>query len=376
MDQEGDKIQASVLNKSLFKHYDKDPIEGHCYFMANLEVIPNAKDYKVADHTFKLIFNSATYIKEETATIAQTGFSFLPIEEILTQTSENHTRNLFDVIGFLMSIGPLEDYQSGAEVKKKITIILVDNRDNHIQMVLHDQCALDFSVNDFNAIQKPIVLVAQLARIGFDESGKPEVCSSFHATKIYLNEKFSEKSTSAVDNILRNTPRIKVAEIPHQEVDKYFAVVSIIVRGNDALSNPSCGLITLSVMILVLPRFCFFDKHASEILKKSAAELKADILAQCAHLKDLEEALRYEFPSEIESLIGKKMILKMKLNKYNKEHPNSSVSVSTYADCANLIDDFNEAASQVAQPSRLYHDKEDDIVFMRNALLEIRIQQV
>ncbi|KAI9083179.1 hypothetical protein K1719_034912 [Acacia pycnantha] len=37
-------------------------------------------------------------------------------------------RNLFDVIGFVMSIGPLEECHSGAEVKKKIRIILVDNR--------------------------------------------------------------------------------------------------------------------------------------------------------------------------------------------------------------------------------------------------------
>ncbi|KAI9114410.1 hypothetical protein K1719_014638 [Acacia pycnantha] len=390
----GDKIQASILNKSLFKHYDKDQIKGHCYFMENLEVIPNAKDYKVANHTFKLLFNSATYVKEETATIPLTGFSFLPIQEILTQTTENHTRNLFDVIGFVMSIGPLEEYHSGAEVKKKIRIILVDNRDNHIQMVLHDQCSLDFSVNDFNAMQKPIVLVAQLARIGFDKSGQPEVCSSFHATKVHLNEKFSEvaeflacaknlpspticsltpsvesqKSTSAVHSILRNTPRIKVAEIPHQEVDKHFVVVcefkkfetrhgwQLLLRLNYLISDDSG---TASIV--------FFDKHASEIMKKSAAELKADILAQCAHLNFPEEALRYEFPSEIDSLIGKKMILKMKLNKYNKEHPNSSVSVTTYADCANLIDDFNEAASQVGQPSGLYHDEEEDIVFMRNA---------
>ncbi|KAI9075515.1 hypothetical protein K1719_042526 [Acacia pycnantha] len=78
-----------------------------------------------------------------------------------------------------------------------------------------------------------------------------------------------------------------------------------------------------------------------------------------------EEALRYEFPSEIDSLIGKKMILKMKLNNYNKGHPNSSVLVAT-AKCADLIDDFNE----VGQLSILHHDEEEDIVFMRNATTE------
>ncbi|KAI9071913.1 hypothetical protein K1719_046119 [Acacia pycnantha] len=38
-------------------------------------------------------------------------------------------------------------------------------------MVLYDDYALNFSMNNFNAIQKPIVLFANLARIGFDEKG-------------------------------------------------------------------------------------------------------------------------------------------------------------------------------------------------------------
>ncbi|KAI9091213.1 hypothetical protein K1719_028277 [Acacia pycnantha] len=35
MDKQGDKIQASVMNKSLFKKYEKHPVEGQCYFIAN-----------------------------------------------------------------------------------------------------------------------------------------------------------------------------------------------------------------------------------------------------------------------------------------------------------------------------------------------------
>ncbi|KAI9075498.1 hypothetical protein K1719_042546 [Acacia pycnantha] len=70
--------------------------------------------------------------------------------------------------------------------------------------------------------------------------GQPEVCISFQSTKIHLNGKFSkvakfiasaenltsptitsltptvatQKSTSATESILKNTPKIKVSKIP------------------------------------------------------------------------------------------------------------------------------------------------------------------
>ncbi|KAI9125923.1 hypothetical protein K1719_003341 [Acacia pycnantha] len=251
IDQQGDKIHASVMNKSLFKQFEKESVEGQCYFIANLEVIPNGKDYKAANHQFKLLFNSTTYVKEETAEIPLSVFNFFPIIDILTQTVENHTMFMF---------------------------------------------------------------------------GRPEVCSSFNATKIHLNGNFQEvaefiasakhllsptitsltptagtqNSTSAAETILRNTPTIKVSNIPLQEV----------------------------------------------------------------------EAICYAFPREVDNLIDKKMLLKMKLNKYNKDHPNSSVSDATYIEATDLIDAFDAAATEVGQPSVICHDDEEEIILMRNCTAE------
>ncbi|KAI9091201.1 hypothetical protein K1719_028265 [Acacia pycnantha] len=116
-------------------------------------------------------------------------------------------------------------------------------------------------------------------------------------------------SSTAAETILRNTPQIKVSDIPLQEVGKYFAVILL------------------------------FDKHATELLKKTASQLKAEIP---------ENQIRFAFP-KVDNLLGKKMILKMKLNSFNKNHPNSSVSVATYAEATDLSDAFDAAATRIAE---------------------------
>ncbi|KAK4258239.1 hypothetical protein QN277_007711 [Acacia crassicarpa] len=118
MDQQGDKIQASIMNKSLFKQFEKEPVEGQCYFIANLEVIPNRKDYKATNHKFKLLFNSVTYVKGEVAKIPLPVFNFFPIRDI----------NSNNAIVFVISIDPLEEYYSGAEKKTKLRLMLGDER--------------------------------------------------------------------------------------------------------------------------------------------------------------------------------------------------------------------------------------------------------
>lgn len=79
----------------MFKQYENEPAEGRSYFIANVEVVPNGKDFKVANHKFKLLFNTSTYVKEEVAPIPLCVFSFFPITDILNQTVEKHTMYLF-----------------------------------------------------------------------------------------------------------------------------------------------------------------------------------------------------------------------------------------------------------------------------------------
>ena len=45
--------------------------------------------------------------------------------------------------------------------------------------------------------------------------------------------------------------------------------------------------------------------------------------------------------------MGKKFLLKLKPNEYNKGHPGSSVNVSAFAVCEDLIGQFDAASSEV-----------------------------
>ncbi|KAI9083786.1 hypothetical protein K1719_034254 [Acacia pycnantha] len=317
---------------------------------------------------------------------------------------------LFDVIAFVITIDPLEEYYS--EPTKE---------GNTVPMVLYDDCASTFAAHEFPTTQKPTVLLAQLARIGFDEGGRPEVCSSFNATKIHLNGNFQEvadfissaehlpsptitsltptaatqNSSTAAETILRNTPQIKVSDIPLQEVGKYFAVICEIKKfltrdkwfyegcsrcgtksqvtngvascGNNYCKGKKCTIqpkLRLNYLIADesgTASIVLFDKHATELLKKTASQLKAEIP---------ENQIRFAFPKEVDNLLGKKMILKMKLNSFNKNHPNSSVSVATYAEATDLSDAFDAAATEVGQPSLMCDDDGEEIILMRNRIAE------
>lgn len=53
----------------------------------------------------------------------------------------------------------------------------------------------------------------------------------------------------------------------------------------------------------------------------------------------------HDIPDEVEEVLGKRAILKLRKNKYNIDHPNSSISVMQYMICDDLLGDFEQVAS-------------------------------
>ncbi|KAI9108307.1 hypothetical protein K1719_020790 [Acacia pycnantha] len=51
-------------------------------------------------------------------------------------------------------------------------------------------------------------------------------------------------------------------------------------------------------------------------------------------------------PDELDVPVGKNVLLKLKMNDYNKKHPTSSISVSQYTICEDLLNQFNEANAE------------------------------
>lgn len=46
-------------------------------------------------------------------------------------------------------------------------------------------------------------------------------------------------------------------------------------------------------------------------------------------------------------MVGKKLLIKLRLNKYNVDYPNSSITVSAFTECTNLMGEFEETAVEV-----------------------------
>ena len=55
----------------------------------------------------------------------------------------------------------------------------------------------------------------------------------------------------------------------------------------------------------------------------------------------------YDLPDELDDVVGKRMIITLKLNEYNKSHPNSySISVVSFSIYQNLVEKFNATDDQ------------------------------
>lgn len=54
-------------------------------------------------------------------------------------------------------------------------------------------------------------------------------------------------------------------------------------------------------------------------------------------------------PKELDMQMGRKLLLRIKISKYNEENPGSSLNVSEFTVCEDLMEQFNAATSEVMQ---------------------------
>ncbi|KAI9078599.1 hypothetical protein K1719_039437 [Acacia pycnantha] len=141
-----------------------------------------------------------------------------------------------DVVVFVKSVGALEEFRRDNETKNKMRMLLTDAENNDLESVLFDE----FSTNDYMSqlemtMKTLVVVVLNLVRIAFSDEGRPQVCSSISATRVFFNP--------AIKEVKELIDRIKA----HYTIADNSGVASVI----------------------------FWDKLGVELLGKTAAELKA-----------------------------------------------------------------------------------------------------
>ncbi|KAI9085314.1 hypothetical protein K1719_032691 [Acacia pycnantha] len=102
---------------------------------------------------------------------------------------------------------------------------------------------------------------------------------------------------------------------------------------------PKCGLkdeASLSRQRQDWISFCHFrDKLVVRLVKKTASRIK------CLVKEDEDD-----IADELDLPVGKNLLLKLKMNDFNKKHPTSSISVVQYTICEDLLDQFSEASTE------------------------------
>ncbi|KAI9083692.1 hypothetical protein K1719_034393 [Acacia pycnantha] len=175
------------------------------------------------------------------------AYTFSPLAEILKHQERNFDDHLTDVVAFVKSIGSLEEFRRDKERKNKLRMLLTDAENNDLECVLFDER----STNAY--MGTPAVVVLNLVRIAFSDEGRPQVCSSFSATRVLFNPAIQEvkdmiESSKDYDSFV--TPSISQL-MPYQSSQEFS---SNILRNNNKILIPQI----LDQMIVCKRNCCFY----------------------------------------------------------------------------------------------------------------------
>ncbi|XP_054817693.1 uncharacterized protein LOC129317387 [Prosopis cineraria] len=320
----GNTIQASVMNKSLFNQYRQNPIEGQVCFVKTFLVSANSNQYRPTNHPFKITFSQQTYVRDHVADLPHYAYKFFPISEIIQRSENEPLEHLTDVISFVSAIGPLEEYRIVNETKHKWKISIVDNQGNAVDCILYDECATNAYQSHLENPQIPTVALLNLCRIGFSEEGKAQD-SSFLIMAEIIKLETRHGWTYEGCGRCATKPRLENGKQMCTSCKKQPDSIESKLKVHYIAADDS-GKVSL----------VFWDKLAYQLLQKNAPELKLELL---------HEERAYDFPDILDDIVGKKLLMKLKLNQYNKDYPNSSISVIQYYECQDLMEEFNGAAA-------------------------------
>ncbi|XP_028778051.1 uncharacterized protein LOC114734595 [Neltuma alba] len=236
----GNRIQASVLNRNLLPLYKDAPVEGNTYFFTNFEVSPNVNQYRATENKWKITFTQQTYMREQGGNIPHDAYSFVPLPEIVKCTERNHLEYLIDVVAFVQSIGSLEEYQKDNETKHKLRMVLVDEDEIDVECVLFDECSTNAYTAYLENMENPVVVVINLARVGFTDDAYltydsdslihfiMQICRSkdkFSPSLTVLSQQIpSQSSQPSASAMMRNNRRMNISDIEHEAREEAFII--------------------------------------------------------------------------------------------------------------------------------------------------------
>ncbi|CAH9087315.1 unnamed protein product [Cuscuta epithymum] len=188
-DSEGDRIHATIRKERIAAFKDKLK-EGDLYSVRNFVVAPNTMKYKTTTNRFKIMFNfKTTVVNFPDDDFPKAMYAFRPFYE-MGIPDQVDLRQLFDVIGSIVSIHLPEPQQSNGETQKLIEVVLEDPDQRRVKCTLWGNF-VDAILEGYKKYPN-FMLAAVLFCKPKIYKGEVSVSSSYFASKLIINGKQRE----------------------------------------------------------------------------------------------------------------------------------------------------------------------------------------
>ncbi|KAI9118193.1 hypothetical protein K1719_010525 [Acacia pycnantha] len=356
------RMEVSATHKTVIPSLLDVPKEGIVYNFQNFEVVKNDDKYRATTNPWRLNFHNHTYIEESDVVINQQGYNFKSIVDV--KHGINADQGLIDVIGFLQAFGRLQDQTRESDITKRLNFSIADENENIINITLWGQCAEETYAKKHEDMEPPVMVLVRFARTNRN-TDYGHLSNAFNATLVTLNpkipeasllkERLSQDSTSShlfsqissleyptysAESLLNFRTRITLSDI--SKLEQECDVVSKVTikkcetlygwfydacpcdKKPEYMSNGTlrCTKCEKDVLMTV-PKYkihykvvdetgkcsiIFFDRHATELLGKSASRIKEDM-----H----KEGRNTTIPKELDEIAGKVVIVRLRIKSHN-----------------------------------------------------------
>ncbi|KAI9114612.1 hypothetical protein K1719_014310 [Acacia pycnantha] len=294
---------------------------------------------------------------------------------------------LIDVIGFLKAFGRLQDQKRELDNIKRLNLSIADQNENLINITLWGDCAEETYGKKHEDMEPPIVVLIRFARLNRN-TDYGHLSNAFNATLVTLNPNIAEATLSkerlsqdsggsqlfsqisnveyptySPESLLSFRTRISLSDVA--KLDQECDVVTKVTiqkcetlygwvydacpcdkkpeyQSNGSLKCTKCD----KEVLMTVPKYkvhykvydntgkcsvIFFDRHATELLGKSASKMKEDM-----H----QEGRNSTIPKELDEIAGKVVIVKLRVKSHNIKHRTSSIGVSQFCGDNHVVQQF------------------------------------
>ncbi|KAL6522064.1 hypothetical protein OROMI_031941 [Orobanche minor] len=290
--------------------------------------------------------------------IPKYGFKFIPFAEF--ETDKCYAKLLVDVIAEVLNVGDIVELNKNGQQTKRVTIHLLDSIGDTIECTLWNNYA-DQMVNYWKSKDGPVCVILQYAMVKDFHRVKclqnSIIKENSDARHLISKQSLSHGSDAKSDDFSTLLQFKSISELDSTTEDwfydacnKCFNKVSVLDKSywcDKCKMRPTFVLTRYKVHVRVedesgTTSFVLFDHQVSQILGKSASDLK-----QALDLAGEDDS----FPDELEQLIDKKFLFKLEISNYTLQQRVKMYTVLKMSQDEQIMSKFNDKKHAVLKRS-------------------------